>query len=107
MKKQDKDECFEAYDACACDYCHSTCDNEKQEKSDFGDKAYKFLDAAEKLAVKLALINQVLKEHKRKNLKKSKKIGKIDKHSGTIILKKSEKHKLAKLYKKYSPPKKK
>ncbi len=105
MKKQDIVECCDAFDACADDTCARN--NESQAKSDFSDRVYLFLDAAEKFAVKLALVNQILKKAKRKKLKNSRKIGKIDKNSGTVILKKSEKHKLAKLYKKYSPPKKK
>lgn len=75
-----------------------------KEKPDTEQKIYNTLDTAEKIAVKLAQINQILKKSKKK--KKIKKLGKIDKKTGTLILKKEKKQKAAKSLKKYKEKKK-
>lgn len=75
--------------------------------SDTNEKIYNALEIAEKIAVKLAQINQILKKAKKKRKKKNKKLGKVDKKTGTLILKPEKKEKIAKPLKKYSPPKKK
>jgi hypothetical protein len=73
---------------------------------DVNEKIYNALEMAEKIAVKLAQINQILKKAKKKKKKKNKKLGKVDKKTGTLILKKEKKEKNAKPLKRYSPPKK-
>ena len=76
-------------------------------KKDAEDRIYDALDVAEKIAVKLAKINQLIKKEKKKKKKKAKKLGKIDKKTGTLILKKEKKQKKGKALKRYKPPKKK
>ena len=86
----------------------SECENKcvRTEKPDVEDKIYNFLCVAEKVAIKIAMINQILKRADRKNKKRAKKLGKIDKATGNLVLKKQEKQKLAKLQKRYSKKKK-
>jgi hypothetical protein len=84
------------------------CENEKKkEKPDIETRIYNILNTAEKIAVKLAQINHILKKSAKKKKKKNKKLGKIDKKTGTLILKGQKKQKAAKKNKKYKPPKKK
>ena len=86
------------------------CENEsekKKEKPDIETRIYNALNTAEKIAVKLAQINHILKKSAKKKKKKNKKLGKIDKKTGTLILKGQKKQKAAKKNKKYKPPKKK
>lgn len=71
----------------------------KKERPDFETRIYNALNTAEKIAVKLAQINQILKKSKKKKKKKNKKLGKIDKKTGTLILKKQKKVKLMKRHK--------
>ena len=78
----------------------------KKSEIDVNEKIYNVLETAEKIAVKLAQINQILKKAKKKKKKKNKKLGKVDKKTGTLILKKEKKEKNAKPLKRYSPPKK-
>lgn len=68
----------------------------KKERPDVETRIYNVLNTAEKIAVKLAQINQILKKSKKKKKKKNKKLGKIDKKTGTLILKKQKKVKLMK-----------
>ncbi len=74
---------------------------------DVEEKIYNALNTAEKIAVKLAQINQILKKSAKKKKKKNKKLGKIDKKTGTLILKGEKKQKAAKPLKRYKPAKKK
>lgn len=87
-----------------CDKC--PCGNKKncpQEKSkpDAETRIYNFLNTVEKISVKLAQINQILKKAKKKKKKKFKKLGKVDKKTGTLILKGQKKQKAAKAHKRY------
>ena len=78
-----------------------------KERVDIETKIYNALSIAEKIAVKLAQINQVRKKTAKKKKKKVKKLGKIDKKTGTLILKKEKKQKPQKPMKRYKPSKKK
>lgn len=82
--------------------CHKT-----EKKPDVETSIYNFLNTAEKIAVKLAQINQIRKKSAKKKKKKVKKLGKIDKKTGTLILKKEKTQKPQKPMKRYKPPKKK
>ena len=86
-----------------CSQCES-CPKIKKEV-DTEEKIYNVLNTAEKIAVKLAQINQILKKEAKKKKKKNKKLGKIDKKTGTLILKGQKKQKAAKPLKRYKPPK--
>ena len=90
------------------DICCKECDGvaEKKEKVDVETKIYNILNTAEKISVKLAQINQVLKKAKKKKKKKFKKLGKVDKKTGTLILKGQKKEKKAKTMGRYKPKKK-
>ncbi len=81
--------------------CPCECVNKsvKKERPDAETRIYNVLNTAEKIAVKLAQINQILKKSKKKKKKKNKKLGKIDKKTGTLILKKQKKVKLMKRHK--------
>ncbi len=96
MKKREKQIC-------------ESCENPRQaaEQKDVEEKIYNVLNTAEKIAVKLAQINQILKKSAKKKKKKNKKLGKVDKKTGTLILKDQKKQKSAKKHKKYKAPKKK
>ena len=84
-----------------------TDDEDSKKEVDISEKIYNALEIAEKIAIKLAQINIILKKAKKKRRKKNKKLGKIDKKTGTLILKKTKKIKSAKALKRYSPSKKK
>jgi Mg2+ and Co2+ transporter CorA len=92
-----------------CDQCpccnKSSCPCAKN-KPDVETRIYNFLNTVEKISVKLAQINQILKKAKKKKKKKFKKLGKIDKKTGTLILKGQKKQKAAKLHKRYKAKKK-
>ena len=62
-------------------------ESKEAKTADIGEKIYNALELAEKVAVKLAQINQILKKAKKKKKKKNKKLGKVDKKTGTLILK--------------------
>lgn len=79
----------------------------RREKPDVETRIYNALNTAEKIAVKLAQIHQILKKSAKKKKKKNKKLGKIDKKTGTLILKGQKKEKAAKKHKKYKANKKK
>ena len=79
----------------------------RREKPDVETRIYNALNTAEKIAVKLAQIHQILKKSSKKKKKKNKKLGKIDKKTGTLILKGQKKEKAAKKHKKYKAKKKK
>lgn len=83
---------------CPCK-CDDNCVSEQKKRPDIETRIYNALNAAEKVAVKLAQINQILKKSKKKKKKKDKKLGKIDKKTGTLILKKQKKAKLIKRHK--------
>ena len=102
MKKTENMNCA---DSPCCNGCESA--PEKQEKVDVETKIYNILNTAEKISVKLAQINQILKKAKKKKKKKVKKLGKIDKKTGTLILKGQKKQKVVKPMKRYKPKKKK
>lgn len=80
---------------CGCDESAS----KKENRPDLETRIYIALNNAEKVAVKLAQINQILKKERKKKKKKNKKLGKIDKKTGTLILKGQKKQKKAKLFK--------
>jgi len=86
-----------------CSVCED-CPKVKKEV-EVEEKIYNFLNTAEKISVKLAQINQILKKSAKKKKKKNKKLGKIDKKTGTLILKGQKKQKAAKPLKRYKPPK--
>lgn len=79
----------------------------RRENPDVETRIYNALNTAEKIAVKLAQIHQILKKSAKKKKKKNKKLGKIDKKTGTLILKGQKKEKAAKKHKKYKAKKKK
>ncbi len=81
---------------CSCEYNNKSV---KKERPDVETRIYNALNTAEKIAVKLAQINQILKKSKKKKKKKNKKLGKIDKKTGTLILKKQKKSKMIKRHK--------
>lgn len=83
--------------------CPCECDDRsvKKERPDAETRIYNALNTAEKIAVKLAQINQILKKERKKKRKKNKKLGKIDKKTGTLILKGQKKQKKAKLFKRH------
>ena len=87
--------------SCKCD---GNCASEQKKRPDIETRIYNALNTAEKVAVKLAQINQILKKSRKK---KNKKLGKVDKRTGTLILKKSKKEKAEKTIKRYKPTKKK
>ena len=96
--------------------CENTCANIAPPKKPAGDKRkkptaderiYKFLDAAERLAIFLANKQRSKKKKAKKQLKKAKKAYKIDKKTGTLVLKRIKKDKVQKPMKRYKPPKKK
>ena len=86
--------------------CPGGAHNSKKSSPDTEEKIYRFLDAAEKLARKLAKLNKKRKAAAKKQLKKDKKIGKIDKNTGALILKKQKPQKVQKPQKRYKAPKK-
>ena len=92
--KKDKNISSVNFSECEC------CQKSKKDV-DVEDKIYNVLNTAEKIAVKLAQINQILKKSAKKKKKKNKKLGKIDKKTGTLILKGQKKQKSAKPLKKY------
>lgn len=99
MKKNENISCA---DCPLCKECN--CPTEKKEKVDVETKIYNLLNTAERISVKLAQINQILKKAKKKKVKK---LGKIDKKTGTLILKGQKKEKKAKMMGRYKPKKKK
>ena len=84
-------------DGCGCDVSVS----KKENQPDLETRIYIALHNAERVAVKLAQINQILKKERKKKRKKNKKLGKIDKKTGTLILKGQKKRKKAKLFKRH------
>jgi hypothetical protein len=98
--EQNKIDCPE----CECP-CQTT--NQKEHKIDIEERIYNILNTAERIAVKLAQINQIIKKAKKKRKKKNQKLGKVDKKTGTLILKKEKKQEKAKSLKRYKVPKKK
>ena len=102
MKKNENISCA---DCPLCKECD--CPTEKKEKVDVETKIYNLLNTAERISVKLAQINQILKKAKKKKKKKVKKLGKVDKKTGTLILKGQKKEKKAKMMGRYKPKKKK
>ncbi len=90
----------------SCDEVETECSPAKR-KPNIETRIYNALETAEKIAVKLAQINQIIKKSAKKKKKKNKKLGKVDKKTGTLILKKEKSQKKAKPLKKYKPPKKK
>lgn len=82
-----------------------------EQKPDVNERIYNFLDGLEKVAIKAAKINAVLREYRiksqKKQKKKNKKIGKINKKTGAVKLKKEKKIKKAKALKRYEEKKKK
>ena len=82
-----------------------------EQKPDINERIYNFLDKLERVAIKAAKINAVLRESReksrKKQKKKNKKVGKINKKTGAVTLKKEKKVKKAKALKRYSEKKKK
>jgi len=83
---------------CECEPCTHV-DVTKKSSPGAEERIYNALNTAEKIAIKLEQINQIIKKSKKKKKKKNKKLGKIDKKTGTLILKKEKKQKLQKRYK--------
>ncbi len=102
MKKNEQKKCCEV---CPCNDTQK-CPKAKQ-KPDTETKIYNFLNTLEKISVKLAQINEIRKKSAKKKKKKIKKFGKVDKKTGTLILKKQKHKKPQKPMKRYKPPKKK
>ena len=71
----------------------------KESKPDIEERIYNILNVAEKIAVKAAQIHHIIKKSAKKKKQKNKKLGKIDKKTGTLILKKEKKQKKLKRYK--------
>ena len=84
--------------------CQCECATEQVKKPDLETRIYKVLNTAERISVKLAQINQILKKAKKKKVKK---LGKVDKKTGTLILKGQKKAKKAKAMGRYKAAKKK
>ena len=78
----------------------------KEKKPDVEERIYNILNTAEKIAVKLAQINQIIKKATKKRKKKNQKLGKVDKKTGTLILKKEQKQPRAKMEKRNKAKKK-
>ena len=93
---------------CKCE-CECSCPAPKRKKSkpSIEERIYNILNTAEIIAVKLAQINQIIKKAKKKRKKKNQKLGKIDKKTGTLILKKNTRIQKATAQKRYKAPKKK
>ena len=83
--------------------CAANVTEPEKRKPDIEERIYNILDIAEKIAVKLAQINQIIKKAKKK---RNAKLGKIDKKTGTLILKKEKKQPKAKFEKRYKAKKK-
>ena len=73
----------------------------EKKKRDIGRTIYNFLNTAEIVAIKLAQINQVFKLYEKMKKKKLKKFGKVDKKTGTLILKGVKRQKAAPALKRY------
>ena len=101
MKKEEKNVNCEN-----CPYKEQENCEKTKEKVDVETKIYNALNVAEKIAVKLAQMNQVRKKNAKKKKKKVKKLGKVDKKTGTLILKGQKKEKKAKTMGRYKPKKK-
>lgn len=83
-------------------------ESEKPKKEvDVEERIYNVLNTVEKIAVKAAQIHQILKKSAKKKKKKNKRLGRVDKKTGTLILKKEKTEKVQKPMKRYKPPKKK
>ncbi len=67
----------------------------EKKRPDIGGAIYNALNTAEIIAVKLAQINQVIKKYEKTKKKKLKKFGKVDKKTGTLILKGVKRQKAA------------
>lgn len=102
MKKKNKKTMCEC---CPCENVENC--SEKKKKPDIETRIYNFLNTAERISVKLAQINEILKKSAKKKKKKNKKLGKVDKKTGTLILKGQKKQKVEKPMKRYKPSKKK
>ena len=63
---------------------------------------YNILNTAEIVAVKLAQLNEVRKRYEKMKKKKLKKFGKVDKKTGTLILRGVKRQKPAKTVKRYT-----
>ena len=89
-----------------CNECPCQCERaeEQAQKPDAEAVIYNILNTAERISVKLAQINQILKKSKKKKVKK---LGKVDKKTGTLILKGQKKEKKAKAMGRYKASKKK
>lgn len=73
----------------------------EKKKRDIGRTIYSFLNSVEIVAVKLAQINKVFKLYEKMKKKKLKKFGKVDKKTGTLILKGVKRQKVAPALKRY------
>lgn len=96
-----KKNCRPCCNGCPCQ-CEQATDQIK--KPDVETRIYNLLNTAERISVKLAQINQILKKSKKKKIKK---LGKVDKKTGTLILKGQKKEKKAKAMGRYKASKKK
>ena len=67
-------------------------------------KIYDALDKAEKIAKKLARINQFLRINRKIRQNKDKKLGRFNKKTGVFVLKKAKKEKGARAHKRYKMP---
>lgn len=85
-------------ESCPCNCVDSSVSAQKK-RPNAETRIYNALNTAEKIAVKLAQINQILKDSRKKKKKKNKKLGKIDKKTGTLILKKQKSTKALKRHK--------
>lgn len=94
MEKRKRVDCC----ACPCEQCQN---RSIEEKKTFDERIYNALDVAERIAVRLAQINQIVKKEKKKKRRKNKRLGKVDKKTGTIILKKEKKSGMLKRHKSY------
>ncbi|MBR2336046.1 MAG: hypothetical protein IKA62_07490 [Clostridia bacterium] len=63
------------------------------------EKIYDKLEKLEKIAIKLAGINKILKKERKKSKKKAKKRYKLNKKTGLLVMKKAKRQKGAKLMK--------
>ena len=79
---------------------------DKKRSPDIEERIYRFLDVAERIAIKLAALNKRRKAAIKKQIKRDKKIGKFDKKTGALILKKQKTQKVQKPQKRYKAPKK-
>ena len=70
-------------------------------KPNIDEKIYNALDKLEQFAIRIAKINRLIDKGRKKTKKKEKKLCKVNKKTGVLMLKKEKKQKAAKLVKRH------